>query len=226
MIHVINRHCNFSNISVNKQRPSWFSRYKCFQNLISIFQEATIHIIFDGDIKNHFLTEFDLSLFKVQETKVGSGAASFIYSIEYALNVAEENDLIYFVEDDYLHMPKAMKILIEGMSINKNGYISLYDHKDKYFLPEYHNLTSQIFVTDSCHWRTTPSTTDTFCISKQVLQKYKDIFIKWSTGVNCSMDHKRCIDLWNNGVPLITSIPGFATHCESEYLSPTLDWSK
>lgn len=226
MIHIINRHCNFSNISVNKQRPSWFSRYKCFQNLISTFHNATIHIVLDGDIKNHFLKGFNLSSFKIQELKLGSGALSFVHSIQYALSIAEENDLIYFVEDDYLHRPEAMNVLIEGMTINKNGYISLYDHKDKYFLPEYSNLTSQIYISDSCHWRTSPSTTDTFCITKKTLDKYKDIFIKWSTGVNCSMDHRRCIDLWNNNVPLITSIPGFATHCELEYISPAWDWSK
>ena len=40
-----------------------------------------------------------------------------------------------------------------------------YDHLDKYKLPQYKELKSQIFVTKSCHWRTVPSTTFTFGVT-------------------------------------------------------------
>ena len=149
MLHIINRHCNFSNISINKERPNWFSRYDCFKNLTSVFENSKIHIIFDGNINDHFLNKFDLSLFNVEEVKLGSGALSFIHSLNYALNISNDDDSIfYFVEDDYMHRKDSLNILLEGIKLNKEGYITLYDHKDKYFLPEYTNLMSRIYITE------------------------------------------------------------------------------
>jgi hypothetical protein len=88
----------------------------------------------------------------------------------------------------------------------------------------YEHLSSQIFVGKYCHWRTTPSTTDTFAIRAGTLKKHLKTFIKWSTpsvtGANYSKDHNRCLELWKLGIPLLTSIPGYATHCETAYLDP------
>ena len=39
-------------------------------------------------------------------------------------------------------------------------------------------------------------------------------------------DHDKFIHLWHNGSNLITSIPGYSTHMEVEYLSPTINWEK
>ena len=39
-------------------------------------------------------------------------------------------------------------------------------------------------------------------------------------------DHDKFINLWEKGSNLITSIPGYSTHMETEYLSPAIDWEK
>ena len=43
-------------------------------------------------------------------------------------------DLIYFVEDDFLHKDNCREILLEGLRLGAE-YASLYDHPDKYLDP-------------------------------------------------------------------------------------------
>ena len=223
---IINRHCNYSVISANKKRPDWFSREKCFNNLLETTKgrdDVSIHVLFDGSSTGHFTENRGIT---VKEIAAKSGAKSFIMSMDYALDIAKDSDtLIYFLEDDYMHIPGWVDVLYEGINIVPDGYVSLYDHNDKYFLPQYVNLKSQIFTSKSSHWRTTPSTTDTFAIKPATLKKHYNIMKKWSDmGLNYSQDHKRCLDLWENGVPLITPIPGYSTHCEDNLLSPIIKW--
>lgn len=231
MIHIINRHCNFSTVSVNKKRPTWFSREKCFENLVSVFTGSTskIHIIFDGDISKHFLWTKTIDRNNVYSIRADKETIAFKYAIDYALEVSrDKEDIIYFVEDDYLHRPTASDTLEEGFTIlNENTpvCISLYDHNDKYDLRIYPEIQAQIFTTKCCHWRTTPSTTNTFAIKRWALEKYLDQFKLFSPDeLPCSMDHKRHLQLWKLGVATITSIPGYSTHCEPDYLSPTINW--
>jgi hypothetical protein len=50
MIKVFVRHCNFSENSVNKQRPSFFSKESCFNNLLNTKKKEThITVFFDGN---------------------------------------------------------------------------------------------------------------------------------------------------------------------------------
>ena len=231
MIHIINRHCNFSQVSVNKTRPSWFSREKCFINLIKTFQNKGIklHVIFDGDISSHFVDKYGSSIDSIRVVKAGKETIAFKEAIKYATEISSnDNDILYFVEDDYVHRSNSSLILEEGFDIFKNNAcISLYDHADKYNQEMYNNLSSQIFAGKLSHWRTTPSTTNTFAITKYNLNKYFDQFTLFSPDkLPCSLDHNRHLQLWKLGLPTVTSIPGYSTHCAPDYLSPVIDWEK
>lgn len=238
MIHVINRHCKFSNLSSNKARPSYFSRKNCFINLITTINnnpEVQHHILFDGDMKEHFLSEY-FCLNNLTMLNSGSGAKSFVDAINFALQLnCDEEDIIYFVEDDYLHRPNWVNILKEGMSIEDNCWISLYDHKDKYYrvlnsnIKEnykamYKDLKSEITVTNSCHWRTVASTTDTFAIKAKHLIQYKYPMTYFSSIAPHSLDHDRGIFLTKQGFKLWTPMPGYSTHMEPDYMSPLINW--
>lgn len=228
MIHIINRHCNFSAISANKIRPEWFSREKCFENWfqsLQHYQDVDYQVIFDGDPSAHFIGKrLWFAPNKITTIDARSGSKSFRLAIDYALKETKA-DFFYFLEDDYIHTVNWIKVLKEGLSIVKDtGYVSLYDHPDKY-CTGYKGLQSEMLVTKSCHWRTTPSTTDTFAISRKLLEKEYDTFMAFSSDdLNHSRDHKRCVALWNKGVPLITPIPGYSTHCETNNLSPIINW--
>ena len=43
--------------------------------------------------------------------------------------------ILFLLEDDFLHKPGSKKLLLEGL-LNYNGYITLYDHPDKYLNKE------------------------------------------------------------------------------------------
>jgi len=53
-----------------------------------------------------------------------------MYSVEFAIRNFDENEKIYFSEDDYLYTREAPKIIEEGLTIS--DYSSGYDHPDKY----------------------------------------------------------------------------------------------
>jgi hypothetical protein len=228
-LHIINRHCNLSQISVNKSRPQWFSRTRCFESLLEGLKvnipniNVEFSVFFDGDMANdHLLQNYkqDTQIFHEQ---CGSGASSYIGAIKYALSCS--GDFFYFVEDDYLHESGWLNVLCEGLLHLPADYYTLYDHLDKYMLPMYERLTSQILISPSCHWRTTPSTTDTFACSRQTLTEDFVVHEKYSTGVSISRDHERFLALGNKGKFLLSSLPAFSTHVESEYLSPCKHWN-
>ncbi len=58
-IKVFVRHCNFSSNSVGKNRPEWFSREKCWDNLkLTSDKDTEIIVMFDGKPnEEHFLSK-------------------------------------------------------------------------------------------------------------------------------------------------------------------------
>ena len=232
MIHIYQRHCNVSANSVGKSRPDWFSRENCFANLLkttSKHKDVEITIMFDGEPSNdHFINKYSSSYSNLVTKKGGDDAKSFLNVVNY---VAEQNhsedDIVYFLEDDYMHTNNWVDIMLEGFDSMSVDYITLYDHNDKYFLSMYEGLESTILVTPSTHWRTTPSTTNTYACKFSTFQKHLDIHKEY-----CDLDRGFCDDhnkftrLWKEGSNLISSIPGCSTHVETEYLSPVVNWGK
>ena len=218
---IINRQCNFSNISVGKQRPEWFSREKCFLSIyeeVSKSQDIDFIVFFDGEPKqDHFIKNYKVNL--ITES-CGSGAESYKRALD--LGLARNSELLYFVEDDYLHKPGWLSILREGFR-EGFSYFTLYDHADKYS-SMYNTLTSKITVSPSCHWRSTPSTTDTFACMRETLIDDLDTHKKYSSLYNYSLDHQRFIELSRKGKIVMSSIPGYSTHVESFLMSPCINW--
>jgi len=174
--------------------------------------------IFDGEVNtNHYLSKENT--FKISKGTFGKDYSSYMFSIKY---MAEQNlkddDIIYFLEDDYIHKPGWSEILLEAFDELDAEYVTLYDHPDKYDKTLNGHLQCQILNTTSGHWRTAPSTTNTFAFRFRTLKRDMHILSKiW-------IDNKKYKELWNSGATLISSIPGYATHCESGLLSPVVDW--
>ncbi len=223
-IEVFSRHCIFSLISQHKKRFPHFSRELCYQNLLATIDRGKTNLTFlldlaKGSRENHFLKEAAIEIHE------GSEAGSFLRLLDC---VVERNfhpeTILYFVEDDYLHRPGWIDILIEGFTVEGAEYVTLYDHRDKYFLPLYDDLTSHIFATQSSHWRTIPSTTQTFAVKVKTLMRDLKVHRHYSIGQTISRDHDKFCHLTKRGVRLISSIPGFSTHAEPEFASPCIDW--
>jgi len=225
-IEVFVRHCISSSISQHKKRFPHFSRELCHKNLLETIdlEKANLTFFLDtakGSLEDHFLKQE--KRFPIVEVKEGTEAGSFLRLLEHI----EQRNLhpdtpIYLLEDDYLHRPNWTEVLLEGLRLA--DYATLYDHRDKYFFPMYEKLTSRIFVSKSCHWRTTPSTTNTFACTMKTLQKHLPVHRRFSQNRAITADHEKFCLLQKSGATLISPIPGWSTHAEPEFASPCIDW--
>lgn len=229
-IQVFLRHCYYSpNSSLdNRKRPDWFDKKKIFENFKKTinFKLADYTIIYDskfGGIQDTFLKNEQ----NVEIINVGYESGSFLETIEIIKNRNFSDDtIIYFLEDDYLHRYNWCEIMLEGFTLPIH-YLSLYDHLDKYTDNGYDNLRSKIYATSSAHWRTVPSTCNTYASKMSQLMQDIEIHKHFSENAidGITMDHSKFCFLQNEGRILVTSIPGYSTHCD-QYLSPVIKWSQ
>ena len=231
-IYIFVRHCKFSSNSVGKDRPPWFTREGCFNNLLNTRDgNCDVNICFDGKLEGsgHFLEkDYYYDSFLVHEKIGGNDGASFLNVLETVHDFDfKDDDIIYFLEDDYLHNINWPKILREGFEETSADYVTLYDHNDKYTFSMYSDLVSQIMATKSCHWRNIPSTTNTYaCLGKTFRKDYEihKQFCNLTRGF--TQDNDKFLELGKMNRSLISSIPGYSTHCEPAFMSPVVDWEK
>lgn len=112
-------------------------------------------------------------------------AGSFRVALDLAIKNPDD-ELIYFCEDDYLHLNHAPKLLEEG--IRRSDYVTLYDHPDKYSRGYDGGEISKVIKTESSHWRYTISTCMTFGSKVKTLKEDIDVW-KEFTSENHPHDH-------------------------------------
>jgi hypothetical protein len=204
-------------------RPSWFDKWKSLENFVNVFAEQDITIIADGvdDAAWDRLNELYPNL-TFERTQFGSNAGAFLYSLEQAIKL-DDNTVVYFVEDDYVHHEGSDLILEQGLSISP--YVSLYDHPDKYWND---NASKPTIVTmsEDCHWRTTGSTTMTFGARVRDLKEDRNTFYQWCGGEDKWTHDFQLFTELSTKKNLITPLPGYATHCDSWVVARMVDWEE
>jgi len=225
MIEVFLRHCYTSKVNLSgANRPDWWNKEKVFENFKNtLYPETTNYtIIFDehyGKQKDTFLKDEG-----VVTINCGKESESFCKTLDHILSQNFDDDtIIYFLEDDYVHRPEWGKILLDAFTLPTH-YVTLYDHGDKY-QEMYKDFMSKVLITKYSHWMPTPSTTNTFAVKFKTLKEDYNIQKKWSTNCEPSADHAKFIELNQRGRNLISSIPGYSTHAHKDFLSPCIDWS-
>jgi len=218
----------------NKARPSWFSYEACFRNLLATIRNdpmgkrVHITVMFDGkwtDFTNDFISRYQLhpeNDITIQFLEAGSDKNSALITLNYIMHSPyKDSDLIYMLENDYVHQAGWIKKVFELYDSGaRPDYLSLYDHRDKYFLPMYADLKAKLFHTATHHWRTAPSSCGSYICTFERLSSDYDIF---SQGM---ADYFMFNELTNNRKRiLLTPIPGLSTHSMEGYLSPTVDWA-
>ena len=176
-------------------------------------------------------------------TNLGN-AGSFRKSLEMACDLPDDS-LVYFVEDDYVHLKThfkyrqlwnspwnrdAFEILREGLTQSppEFEYVTLQDHPDKY--GGTYGESSMVWRTASTHWKKTRSTTMTFGSKPKWLKKDFDIWMKHTEGSHPN-DHEAFLELCQAGRRrLISPLPGAAVHCDFSAspdgkLHPTDQWA-
>ena len=160
------------------------------------------------------------------ESNMKSTMASIIKSLEIAKN---SKDLVYFVEDDYIHnidcitemlsaYEKFSTVLEDEIFILPVDYPYLYQK----------NQSTNLLIGQKYHWRSVKESLLTFLTSKKMIIKYYDDLIKmgeiehepYETILHNIYDKEKCF----------SPIPSLALHCTNVNsvfgLSPTINFKK
>ena len=163
---------------------------------------------------------------KVTENQM-SNMSNIHKSLLFAKN--ECSDLVYFVEDDYLHRQEAIKEMIltyERISSQLNRELILCPADYPYLYTKIDS--TNIFLGANKHWRKVEETLCTFLTSKIILQKYWNKFISM-----CNFEHypfeQPLHDIYKSEYCL-SPIPSLAIHLTNINsifgLSPNINWKK
>ena len=221
-----------SDAGYSKVKPDNVNNEACLANASVIFKDADWSIIADNTSEetNNMIQVYHTNS-KINYVSVGHGAGTFNIALDEALTYDDE-EIIYFLENDYLHKPNSRVIMEEGFTLGA-AFVSLYDHPDKYLSPDKGGNPyckggaedTRVYLTESCHWKITNSTTMTFASEVKTLRENEEILRK-HTLLSHPNDFEMFLELRKNNKLLITPIPGYATHGETAWLSPLTDWSK
>lgn len=223
-----------SDAGYNKVKPSYINNENCLKNALEVFPWVKYDwsIIADNiSEKTNDMVQKYIPRDHINYISVGHGAGTFNLALDEALQ-SPNDEIIYFLENDYLHKPGSDKILKEGFNLGAS-FVSLYDHPDKYISPEQGGNPycdggaedTRVYLTDSCHWKITNSTTMTFASKVSTLKRVEPILRKYTQG-SYPEDFKMFLELREQNELLITSIPGYSTHGETAWLSPLTNWDQ
>jgi len=225
-----------SNNSYSKNRIG--SKKQCLENALKTFPPYNnIEWIILGDnLNNETYNEVQSLITPINSTYIqyipincGSGAASFNKALDIALN-QPDNNIIYFLEDDYLHLPKSASTIIEGFGLGAN-YITLYNHPDKFIPPQNGGnpevsddggYLTKLYKGETQFFYMVNSTTMTFASPVKTLKEDETILRHYTQGTYPE-DYKMFLKLRNKGRSLLCPINIKSTHTEVNWLSPFID---
>jgi len=224
MLDIIYRVCETRDGTHCGNRPEWFSKEKClysFFNAVENAKDLVSNVIFIHDGQMGPL--FDI-IQQYEHVKTYHG--NYFDSLMEAYNLASSLDSdLYFVEDDYLHLPDSVRKV--ALAVPNFKLISPYDHLARYNPVKYtgkqdshYELKITFDETSNHHWRTNESACHTYAIDNKTFKDYYDTI----TSQNCvAHDQNLFISMYHHGHSLWTPITGLVTQVDP-YMSPGVDW--
>ena len=165
---------------------------------------------------------------KVQKNEETIGNLSSLFKC-YELGKEHGEDLIFFVEDDYLHFEPMLEEMLASYErissqLNKDIFMCPADYPYLYM----NNEKTNILIGNKRHWRTVNKTLCTFLTSKDLLNKYWNNFIK-----TCEDRHdpfeKYLNEIYQKEICVspLKSLSLHVTNINSSYgLAPFIDYKK
>ena len=218
---------NFKNIKINlivtddnsskdnlNQIRSLLAKTKFKNNLVSLKSNEFEDLIKKKDVNGKEISK-----------AMTSNMRNILKSI--FLTKTDVGDLVYFVEDDYIHEENAISEMLytyEKISTQIGRELFLCPADYPYL---YRNLEkTNIFIGNQRHWRTVKETLITFLTSKKMILKYLDDLITLGTIRHHPME-KKLHDIYQKELCLspIPSLAMHATNVNSSYgIPPNFDW--
>ena len=156
-----------------------------------------------------------------------SNLASLLQSFELGKEHGE--DLVFFVEDDYLHFEPMMEEMIASYEriasqVNKDIFMCPADYPYLYM----NNEKTNILIGNKRHWRTINQTLCTFMTTKSLLDKYWDNFYNTCLDRNDPFEkHLNEIYIKEFCISPLKSLSLHLTNINSSYgLSPFINYKK
>jgi len=221
-----------SDAGYNKVKPDYINNEKCLANAVKVFKDADWNIIADNvSAETDNMIQKYVTRSTIDYVSVGHGAGTFNLALDLSLKF-DDDEIVYFIENDYLHKENSLKVLQEGFKLGAS-FVALYDHPDKYLDPSLGGNPycvggaedTRVYLTESCHWKITNSTTMTFAAKVSTLKRVEKVLREYTSDTHPN-DFQMFLKLREVGELLVTPLPGYATHGETAWLSPLTDWSK
>ena len=226
-----------SDVGYQKVKAPYINNENCLRNFIKNFfgqydELSHIKVLADNVCEDTFkMIKKYVPEQHIINCNKGSGAQTFNVVLDMALT-QKDDEIVYFVENDYIHRKRSQEVMAGGFDLGAS-FVCLYDHPDKYLdgsrggnpLIEDGGEETKVFLSKSCHWKLTNSTTMTFASKVETLRKAEPTFRKWTSGTYPE-DFKMFLDLRERGYSLISPIPSYATHGDAPWLAPLIDWSR
>jgi hypothetical protein len=217
-----------SDTGYNKVKPDYINNENCLKNFVNIFGEQDMQVIADNisqETRDMICKYIHPS--KITYVSCGDGAKTFNLALDMALKY-EDNEIIYFVENDYIHLKGSPEILQEGFDLGA-PYITLYLHPDKFIPPQWGGnpevdtdggYPTKIYRGHTELWGVFNSTTMTFASTVSTLKSDEDILRKHTSGTHPN-DFQMFLELRNtNQKILICPLNTYSTHGETLWLAP------
>ena len=218
-----------SDTGYNKIKPDYISNENCLKNFCNVFFDHIYDIIILADN----CSESTLNMVKkyidpinIEKVSVGHGAGTFNLALDKALKW-EDNEIVYFVENDYVHLHGSPKIIKEGINLGA-PYVTLYLHPDK-FIPssqggnpevdEDGGYLTRIYRGETQLFGMFNSTTMTFAAKVKTLKEDEAILRKHTSGTHPN-DFPMFLELRDNNKVLLCPLNTFSTHGETNWLAP------
>jgi len=226
--------------SINNNKKI-FKNIKLKLTIIDHNSDKKIIQKFKKILKNQFfkseINQLDINFYKKkinrinqQGNKVTNNQISNMSNINQSLNLGKNcDDLVYFVEDDYLHKIDAIEEMIfayERISTQLGKELIMCPSDYPYLYTKLQN--SRILLGNKYHWRTVDESLCTFLTSKKIINKY---FKKFTSA--CEFEHypfeKPFHDIYKKEL-CISPVPAIAAHytnINSVYgLSPLINYKE
>ena len=202
------------------------------KKVIEKFKKLLKNQFFKSEIKSLNINFYKRKIKKTnqQGKKVTDNQISNMSNINQSLNVGKNcEDLVYFVEDDYIHKINAIEEMLlsyERISSQIGKELIMCPADYPYLYNKLQN--SKVILGNNCHWRSIEESLCTFLTSKKIINKHFKKFVS-----ACEFEHypfeKPFHDIYKKEL-CISPMPSLAVHftnINSIYgLSPLINYEK